>query len=105
MSTGEAIKGETLLLLLNAHHETIPFTVPTAREEHHWERLLDTAEAGELQPAAVDATYTLQGRSVAVLRTTLKTEVGQTVTTAQIESLRKEERKTPGLSPLLPGQI
>ena len=101
---GEPIKGETLLLLLNAHHEPIPFTVPIAREEHHWERLLDTAEAGELQPMVVPTTYELQGRSVAVLRTMLMQESGHAVTAAHIESLRKEERETPHPSPLLPGQ-
>ena len=39
---GEPIVGDTLLLLLNAHHEPIPFTLPATRPEHHWERLLDT---------------------------------------------------------------
>src|SRR5262249_5088978 len=31
---GEPIRGDTLLLLLNAHHEEISFTVPAAKVEH-----------------------------------------------------------------------
>ncbi len=66
---GEPITGDTLLLLLNAHHEPIPFDLPAAPPGHEWERMLDTAEPGadveglpEVQP------YALQGRSLAVLR-------------------------------------
>jgi glycogen operon protein len=67
---GEPLAGDTLLLLLNAHHEPIPFTLPAARDEHRWERLLDTAEASE-DPAhlAPGDQYPLQGRSLALLRT------------------------------------
>lgn len=41
---GEPIVGDTVLLLLNAHHEAIPFTLPVAREGQAWERCLDTAD-------------------------------------------------------------
>ena len=92
---GEPIIGETLLLLLNAHHEPIVFKVPPAKTEQFWERLLDTAESGELQPAKVETTYQLQGRSLAVLRTILANEPGPTVTATQVEALRKEVRKLP----------
>ena len=34
---GEPIVGDTILLLLNAHHEAIPFTLPPA-ERAAWER-------------------------------------------------------------------
>ena len=44
---GEPIVGDTLLLLFNAHHEAIPFTLPVTKAEHHWERLLDTADHAE----------------------------------------------------------
>ena len=45
---GEPIVGDTLLLLLNAHHEPLPFTLPETKPEHHWERLLDTADLSEV---------------------------------------------------------
>src|SRR5439155_26501663 len=51
---GEPLVGDTLLLLLNAHHEPISFALPAAEPEQQWERLLDTADAqagpGHLDP-------------------------------------------------------
>jgi isoamylase len=46
---GEQIRDDTFLLLINAHHEPIPFVLPG--EEHlEWEQILDTAsEDGFLQ--------------------------------------------------------
>jgi glycogen operon protein len=66
---GEAVTGDTLLILFNAHHEAIPFTLPEALEGQKWERLLDTFRpemaAG---PAADGKPYPLEGRSLAVFR-------------------------------------
>jgi glycogen operon protein len=67
---GEPLAGDTLLLLLNAHHEPISFTLPAARTEHSWERLLDTATpGGDSDLMAPGDQYPLEGRSLAVLRT------------------------------------
>ncbi len=41
---GEAIVGETMLLLLNAHHEPLEFTLPATRPGCRWERLVETVE-------------------------------------------------------------
>jgi isoamylase len=72
---GENIVGDTILLLLNAHHEAIPFTLPTTREGELWERLLDTADP---QGAPLTCTggqqYQLQGRAMAVLRIKVQQE-------------------------------
>ena len=39
---GEPVRDDTFLLLVNAHHEPIPFVLPG--EEHlEWEQILDTA--------------------------------------------------------------
>jgi glycogen operon protein len=93
---GEKIVGETLLLLLNAHHEPLPFTLPATRAEHHWERVLDTAGSnGEVTPMNAGDKYRLEARSLAVLRTRQAEETGQPVTTAQAEALRKETRPVP----------
>jgi glycogen operon protein len=95
---GEPIIGDTLLLLLNAHHEAIPFTLPATRAEHHWERVLDTAlpaADGELLVQQGGEQYPLQGRSVVMLRTRLPEETGQAVSASQIEALRREARRLP----------
>jgi isoamylase len=88
---GEPLVGDTLLLLLNAHHEAISFTLPAARPEHHWLLLLETAqplnEPAELKPGAQ---HNLQGRSVAVFRTMAVSEVTPPVSSLQVESMRKE---------------
>ena len=44
---GEPIVGETLLILLNAHWEPIPFALPGTSEGHIWDRILDTADLSE----------------------------------------------------------
>ena len=53
---GEPLVGDTILLLLNAHHEAIPFALPAARPEHHWLLLLDTSKArsepAEMEPVS-----------------------------------------------------
>jgi isoamylase len=100
---GEPIQGETLLLLFNAHHEAILFAVPKTKGEHHWERLLDTAESGDAEEIAVDEKYDLQARSVVVLRTRLAKEPPPTPTAAHVEALPKEAQ--PHHAALLPGQV
>jgi isoamylase len=54
------VEDDDLLLLLNAHHDTIAFTLPGSG----WRPLLDTAR--EPLPA-VSVTYPLEGRSAALL--------------------------------------
>jgi glycogen operon protein len=67
---GEPIRGDTLLILLNAHHEALPFTLPVTSAGHVWQLLFDT-----FNPDAPVAhfegkyAYPLQGRSLALFRT------------------------------------
>ncbi len=65
---GEPIVGETLLVLLNAHHEPLPFSLPTTKPEHKWQRLLDTADDAS-EPTIFEGgeNYALKDRSLAVL--------------------------------------
>lgn len=66
---GERIVGDTLLILLNAHHEKIPFMLPLQGENRFWERLLDTAEVrAEAMLLPGGQPYALQDRSLAMLR-------------------------------------
>ena len=88
---GEPIRGDTLLLLFNSHWEELPFTLPAARQEHVWESMLDTARP-EDPPKMYEPgqQFPLFGRSVVVLHTVTRAEVGQPVTTAQLSTLRAE---------------
>jgi glycogen operon protein len=67
---GEPIVGDTIMLLLNAHDEAIPFILPLTRDNLPWECLLDTATPqGAPLPCAGGQPYELQGRSMVVLHT------------------------------------
>ena len=72
---GEPVVGDTVLLLMNAHHEAIPFTLPPLKEAQQWECYLDTADPqGKSRPWLDGQPYDLQGRSMAVMRTQPKPE-------------------------------
>jgi glycogen operon protein len=67
---GERITGDTLLLLLNAHYEPIPFLLPPQKAGQCWERLFDTVDpqaGAEILHGGQE--YVLQGRAMAVFRT------------------------------------
>ena len=68
---GQPIVGDTFLLLLNAHHEAVPFIVPAHKARVRWELLLDTRDwdLGPRLPAfRAGETYPLEARSLALLR-------------------------------------
>jgi isoamylase len=90
---GEPIVGETLLLLLNAHHEQIDFALPITKAGHHWERMIDTADLSS-DPVTIEGgkTYPLAGRSLVVLHTRELQEVKQAISSLEAESLRKPQR-------------
>jgi isoamylase len=67
---GNRIVDETLLILLNAHYEPIPFRLPAHRPEVQWELVLDTREAtGRRQRRVLQGgnSYGLEARSLALL--------------------------------------
>jgi glycogen operon protein len=74
---GHAIVDDTLLILLNAHHEPVSFVLPQHKSEHQWEGVLDTREPTGKPPKDIltdDHVYELEGRSLALLRTRLTPE-------------------------------
>jgi len=78
---GEPHSGDTLLLLLNAHHESIPFRLPSPVPAAEWQPLMDTAHfPGKLSDTKGGTEYEINARSVALLRLTTPA--------------RKEEQKT-----------
>ncbi|HEX9445796.1 MAG TPA: glycogen debranching protein GlgX, partial [Candidatus Binatia bacterium] len=68
---GNHIIGDSLLILLNAHHEPLPFVLPSHRPRLRWELLLDTREplgkAGDCVMRAGEV-FELEGRSLALFR-------------------------------------
>jgi isoamylase len=68
---GESIMGDTLLLLLNAHNEDVPFTLPPLDENHQWGRVLDTFDPhGPDRSFQSGGPYPLKGRSMALFKVT-----------------------------------
>jgi glycogen operon protein len=66
---GELITGDTLLILLNAHSDKVPFTLPPIEGDGQWRRIIDTGEpfGGEFgfKPGG---RFPLRGRSVVVFK-------------------------------------
>ncbi len=69
---GQPLVDDTLLVLLNAHDDKVPFTLPAlADDRHQWLRVLDTFDGqSHERPFKGAARYPLQGRSVALFRMT-----------------------------------
>ncbi len=68
---GDRIADDTLLILLNGHHEALPFTLPAHRPGVKWELLLDTRtpEGRRLhRPMKGGDVYSLESRCIALLR-------------------------------------
>jgi glycogen operon protein len=68
---GQRITGDTLLILLNAHHEAVPFVLPAHKKGTRWERILDTTDGAASRSkrlAKGGRTYHLQEHSLAVFR-------------------------------------
>jgi glycogen operon protein len=66
---GEPIVDDTLLVLLNAHHAKVPFTLPPLAPGHHWARLLDTFHNHTIERTfRAGIRYPLQGRSLALFK-------------------------------------
>jgi glycogen operon protein len=99
---GEQIVGDTLMVLLNAHHEPVVFTLPPVKPGQRWERLLDTAlDDSEICVFEDGGQYPLQDRSLAVLRTRAPEKAGEGISAVQAQAFLKESRPPgPGRPPL-----
>jgi isoamylase len=66
---GEQITDDNFLLLMNAHHEEIPFTLPSLAEGADWRALVDTTWCDQSRRSVHNAgeTYPLKARSLALL--------------------------------------
>jgi glycogen operon protein len=67
---GHRITDDTLLILLNAHHEPVPFILPAHRARIRWELILDTREPTgrrRQRPLRGGEAYDLEARSLVLL--------------------------------------
>lgn len=93
---GEPIMGDTILMLMNAHHEPIPFMLPETLPEHQWERLLDTAVSDHATDVLLKnggEPYELTARSVALLVTRVPQETVHAAPATQVETVKKKARR------------
>jgi isoamylase len=91
---GEVIQGDSLLILMNGHHESVEFTLPPTNPNHRWELLIYTAnDHAHSQLLEGGGKYSLMDRSLALFRTRPH-HIGLTVTPLQAEEMRKEMRRT-----------
>jgi glycogen operon protein len=68
---GQPITGDTLLVLLNGHHDRIDFTIPDEEESFRWTRIVDTSDVNaDFVPFEGGVRYPLEGRSVVLFRLT-----------------------------------
>jgi glycogen operon protein len=71
-SKGRPLLDDTFLMLLNAHHEPRPFTLPAHKPGVRWQPVLDTAltqeHAKQVTLLKGGVQYDLEARSLAVLR-------------------------------------
>jgi glycogen operon protein len=69
---GRLVKDDNMILLLNSHHENIPFTIPAEPRNARWEVLIDTGFEDIKQYADrfyhSGSKYPLQKRSLVLLR-------------------------------------
>ncbi len=66
---GRPVRDDDFLLLINAHHEAIPFLLPEYRTRRSWSLVIDTlseVQAPNIQVHAAGERYALQGRSLAL---------------------------------------
>jgi len=68
---GNPIIDDTLLILLNAHHESLSFVLPAHKRGVRWQPILDTAETSDRKTKArllrAGKEYALEARAMAVL--------------------------------------
>jgi len=93
---GERIIGDTMLLLLNAHHEGVPFCLPATKPGQHWECIVDTADRAKSgHTLRGEETFNLVDRSMAVFRTQVADRnSSELIASAQAQIMARRRRST-----------
>jgi len=70
---GHPLHDDNFLLLLNAHHDTLPFTLPTVHPGATWQMMLDTADTPGAPSSSLSAgtEHAVDGRALVLLREVL----------------------------------
>jgi isoamylase len=98
---GNRLVDDTLLILLNAHHETIPFVLPAHRRKLHWWVVIDTSEPTiRREPRQLRGAepYPLKGRSLVLLRLPRNDEPEEDNAMITSPARRKRQNAEVGLS-------
>jgi glycogen operon protein len=91
---GEPVVDDTALILMNAHHESIPFTLPETRSEQVWESVLNTWDENEgIESLRGGEVLELRDRSLVVLFTRVQAEAKLAAARSDVEAHRREARK------------
>ena len=90
---GEPLRDNTFLLLINAHHEPLPFVLP-GQQRVKWELELDTASAGGFLEKPIDHVsgdeLEIKGRATILLKLTTSSTAR-----ARHESWKKRQFEAP----------
>jgi glycogen operon protein len=91
---GEPITDDTALILLNAHHEAMPFVMPETREGQAWKLAIETSGKPDM-PSVLRGgeEFPLPDRSLALFFTRGEEELEQPASRSEVESLRREMRR------------
>ena len=91
-SDGDRIIGETIVILMNAYHEAVPFILPSFTGDRHWEKMLDTADPdAKVSFHEGDEEYGLAGRSLSLFRLRNKIEeAGKVLSAEQVDRLTRK---------------
>ncbi|MBI5616645.1 MAG: glycogen debranching protein GlgX [Gammaproteobacteria bacterium] len=65
---GRRLHDDSFLLLLNAHHDTVPFTLPAIHPAAGWQVVVDTAGNGDTRLLQAGTARAVDGRSLVLLR-------------------------------------
>ena len=65
---GQRINGDSLLVMLNGHHEPVTFHLPQSKDGPEWLVELDTGNSEQAGDLAVKGEYRLEARALVVLR-------------------------------------
>ena len=66
----QPVKDESFLVLMNADHESIPFTLPALPENENWVAIVDSSCEPRGNPGSShkgESTYSLEARSLVVM--------------------------------------
>jgi isoamylase len=92
---GQRIIGDSVLLLLNAHHEPVRFHLPRGDGGGQWLLEFDTGNDGAAAGPLNDAEYEVKGRALALLRMPAVARAPEAVERVARAEERKVELTTP----------